>query len=476
MKTKRIILIIFISAAALRVVTLWLAPLWYDENFTLILSRLPFARMIAATAGDTHPPLWYVITWAWVHAFPSLPVWTLRIPSALCSIAALFVFDRILVEMKVSQRIQIVALVLMAILPVNLYYAMEARMYALLELEVLLCFWSILKLDRRALVLAAAGTALMYTQNYGGFYLAALALAWLSLHPSRKFSDLFNALVTFALPVLLWLPWLGVMLGQMRGIAGHYWILGFSFGYILQTLSKSVLMSQSIATREILPVMVFYAWLMVGLIAAIRHRTGYLFAVLTLAFLPFGLAVAASYAWQPVLLFRPLIGSVPFLVLLLAAPADDFKNLRHWLLALIFILPILVTRDWSIYAYMSESKGSGVTASILGYLKAHWQPGDVIYISGDGAWVNYTPYTDMPIIKLAECAPTMGALTDATRQAIGETVHAYPGGRAWLLWTRDPLTPACELASIAPLVADPSRPDHVIWWDELQKYGIWLLK
>ena len=27
-----------------------------------------------------------------------------------------------------------------------------------------------------------------------------------------------------------------------------------------------------------------------------------------------------------------------------------------------------------------------------------------------------------------------------------------------------------------PTVADPSRPDHVIWWDELQKYGIWLLK
>ena len=59
--TRKSFWTIFAVAAALRFFMIARAPLWYDENFTLILARLPFEGMIQATAGDVHPPLWYVL-------------------------------------------------------------------------------------------------------------------------------------------------------------------------------------------------------------------------------------------------------------------------------------------------------------------------------------------------------------------------------------------------------------------------------
>src|SRR5690606_16059505 len=90
---------LFILAFALRVVGMWIPQLWYDENFTLILARLPFDRMIAATAGDVHPPLWYLIEWGWLRLFPDpglVPAWTLRIPALACSVFTFVAFRHLL--------------------------------------------------------------------------------------------------------------------------------------------------------------------------------------------------------------------------------------------------------------------------------------------------------------------------------------------------------------------------------------------
>jgi uncharacterized membrane protein len=133
--TKRWLLVLFAIAAILRLGFVWIAPAWYDENFTLIVSRLPFDRMLLAVAGDVHPPLWYLLLWplGQLHA----PIWVLRIPAALLSVFSVGIFWSILGALELSPRVRVAALVLMAILPIQLYYAMEARMYTLLEFLVL---------------------------------------------------------------------------------------------------------------------------------------------------------------------------------------------------------------------------------------------------------------------------------------------------------------------------------------------------
>src|SRR5690606_4950260 len=100
---------LFNAAFLLRFAGIWIPQLWYDENFTLILARLPFDRMIAATAGDVHPPLWYLIEWMFIRLFPDpvlLPAWTLRIPAFACSIFAFVFFARVLNELRIPKRVK----------------------------------------------------------------------------------------------------------------------------------------------------------------------------------------------------------------------------------------------------------------------------------------------------------------------------------------------------------------------------------
>src|ERR1035437_8314979 len=126
---------IFAISAVLRLAVIWIAPAWYDENFSLILSRLPIDSMLADTAGHTHPPLYYLLICPLVQLHA--PIWVLRIPSTLLSLASIWLFWRILEEFRLPLRIQMAALILMAIMPIQLYYAQEARMYSLLEFLVL---------------------------------------------------------------------------------------------------------------------------------------------------------------------------------------------------------------------------------------------------------------------------------------------------------------------------------------------------
>ena len=86
---KYIVPAIFVAALALRLFDLGAAQFWYDESFTALLSRLPFAQMIQATAGDTHPPLYYLITWSLASTVGSSEV-VLRLPSVIFSMLSLW--------------------------------------------------------------------------------------------------------------------------------------------------------------------------------------------------------------------------------------------------------------------------------------------------------------------------------------------------------------------------------------------------
>jgi uncharacterized membrane protein len=163
---------LFAVAALYRLAYIWRAPLWYDENFTLILARLPFERMIQATAGDVHPPLWYLIEWILFHALPALPVWAIRIPALIFSLLAFVMFVQLCDVLHIPTRVQITAAFLMAILPMQTWYAQEGRMYALLEFLVLAALYT--GLTRKWTWFLIASVAMLYTQNYGIFYLAVI--------------------------------------------------------------------------------------------------------------------------------------------------------------------------------------------------------------------------------------------------------------------------------------------------------------
>ena len=476
--SKRFLAWLFAISAVLRLGFLWLAPAWYDENFSLILSRLPLARMLAAAAGDVHPPLYYLLIWplGQLHA----AIWVLRIPSALLSLASLWLFWQVLQEFKLPVRVQKAALILMAIMPIQLYYAQEARMYALLEFLVLAACLSMLR--QRWAWFGLACALMLYTQYYAIFYIAALVIV-LPINRDRlkKWFEIFLAM---ALAGMAFTPWVMVLARQMHTLQGSYWMQLTGVGMTLRTLFENLFMPPANAVTQIPLMLVCYAWLSVAILYAILHRPANLGSVLWLAFLPFALAILVSLVWQPVLHYRPLIGISPFLYILLAVPVEglfafgEFLIRRRALFAAIFMIPLVLVPDLSMYVYARDNKTSGATLA-LAYIQAHWQPGDIVYSYTDDGWVNTAPYNTQPEYKAPDCGVTLGGLSPATRQAIGQPIIplrelAYK--RAWLLWSDSPLAPTCADAQLTGLGLDPKKPLMITASDEYYYDGLWLIE
>ena len=55
--------------------------LTYDESFSALLTRVSLPKLMAATAGDVHPPLSYLLAWVVTGLLGTSPL-TLRLPSS----------------------------------------------------------------------------------------------------------------------------------------------------------------------------------------------------------------------------------------------------------------------------------------------------------------------------------------------------------------------------------------------------------
>jgi uncharacterized membrane protein len=483
--TRKTFLAIFSIAAILRLLMLNVAPLWYDENFTLILARLPLDKMIQATAGDVHPPLWYMLEWILFHLAPHAPAWMIRLPALLFSLLALYMFDRLCDILRIPSRVRLLATVLMAVLPMQLWYAQEGRMYAMLEFLVLVTLYT--GLTRKWILFTVASIAMMYTQNYGMFYLAIIAVILVVMDWQNAMAVIYSGLTT----VLIYMPWAFMLMSQMTEIEGRYWITDASAGAVLGILYKQFWASAMSEPGILTSYVVTFAALLIGLYYLLGEKITAWWIVVTMAFAPVGVAWLASILWQPLLLFRPLIGISPFLYLIVSWPATEaslIKARRYQIAyAACFVLPLLIFGLGGYYYNITAMKGDGAVSPMmdtLTYITANWQEGDVIYYADDGPMVNLMPYTALPQYKMPACdervgyAPVLGSLSDTTRAAFGISIANLadvPHTRAWVFAPRSPLHPQCyedQIAAIAPEGQQLITVDD----NEFLTSGVWLVE
>lgn len=458
--TRRQTLIASTVIAALLRLPLLAAPLWYDENFTLQVARLPWAQLWPALTGDVHPPLWYLLEWTLYHALPGLPPVALRLPAYIISLACLPAIDRILPHVTASRRVQVGALALMASTPIQIYYASEGRMYSLLCLLVLLGVEFVL--TRRPLPLFITVSALAYTHNWGLFY--AVTLGVLALCRWRLSERLL--LMAFPSAALAWLPWAYVLIGQMTAISGNYWITRVTPGQIAYQVYQQIFaFSLGLPTALI----VTYAWILIGWWVSRRNLPLQVMAVL-----PVSLGVMVSLLYQPVMLFRAMIGVSPFILIILASPLEFVLTRRRALLAAIFIAPLFIMAYSVLYT-------SPARADKLAYLRAiaqNYQPGDVIATMDDTAMIDLLPYSPYPIYYITNCPSSLGALTHQTRAALGykfSPMDALPARRVWVIAGRSPLMNTCqERFNAEHLTADPVYTE--ISQSELIYSALWLVE
>lgn len=120
---------------ALRVQRLDFQPLWWDEGYSVWFATHSIGDMIALTAQDIHPPLYYALLHAWIALLGPTPI-PLRLFSVLVSlpgIALVYVATRRLLPRTrpITAAPALVAALLVAFNPFHLYYSQEIRMYGL---------------------------------------------------------------------------------------------------------------------------------------------------------------------------------------------------------------------------------------------------------------------------------------------------------------------------------------------------------
>lgn len=427
------------------------APWWYDEAFTAWLTRLPFERMIAATRGDVHPPLFYMLEWL-IARVPGATPTALRLLPAVASLLALYLMRRIAQELRLSPAAQAVALIIMALSGWQLYYAQEARSYSLSLLLFCLAVWA--GLGQRWVWLFVAFIGLLYTHNTNLIMCLVVglwALARELRRPVRPADDPEGGFSSQARPaqlagpiaagagaLLCWLPWFVLAtLPQMLEFTDH-WIWPPTPADVLLTFT-GFLFAQPDGY-------IYFVWFLVLGIAlsvftfwrvfSAREQLG----LAWLALAPIGLAVLLSYIWTPLYLARALIGaSVPFYLLIGWALTERLPaSARAWAAALLIpMLAIGAQPD----AIRARAYGRFFPEAVVSAINAGWRPGDVVYslniygLVELEQWLNErTGY----LYPISGAGLHGGGLTLLSREAMG--LHAYERplsdlawGRAWLV-------------------------------------------
>jgi hypothetical protein len=167
---------ITLLAAVLRLATIDLQSLWYDEAYTPVhvLHSSLSVTWTSFVHSENTPPLWYLLEWLITRVLGTSAV-ALRLLSALAGIAAVPVAWTVGSELA-GRRAAIATAALVATSPLLVWYSQEARAYGLFVLTAslaLLCFVRVLcePTPRRVWLFALAASFALLTHYFAIFLL-----------------------------------------------------------------------------------------------------------------------------------------------------------------------------------------------------------------------------------------------------------------------------------------------------------------
>jgi uncharacterized membrane protein len=172
-----------------------------------------------AVEDPQHPPLYYVMARFWVQWFGS-SVATTRSFSALISLLALPCIYWLSLELFESPLIGWVAMALIAVSPLHLLYAQEARQYSLWTVTILLSSASLLRALRLKTKLSWAIYAVtvaagLYTFLFSALVVIAHGIYVLAVERFQLSKTVRNYLVSSLAGILAFFPWIIVVLTNL---------------------------------------------------------------------------------------------------------------------------------------------------------------------------------------------------------------------------------------------------------------------
>lgn len=447
-----------LGALALRLVHLGRDSLWYDETVSVYLAGQPAAELIAHTARDIHPPLYYLLLRGWLllagyptgHADP-----TGHGLEFMAGFLSLF-FGVLLVPLtwQLARRLGLgsltasLAALLVAVSPFGVWYSQEVRMYTLgasLGVVVLLATLPFVRassspgrLRWAGMVYAAAAAAGMYTLYYFAFLLISLNALVLAALVTKETGLLrrnpvsgpqrhrtLTWLAAQAGALLLFLPWLPTAWRQATDPPVPPWR---TMPQVLDVLVESwtaLTLGQSATPTRFWPLLLLaLALVAIGIFASRRAHSAIIHSPFTIhqstillvaAFGPLLLILLASL-WTPLYHVRYLFTYSPALSVLMAmglAALWGWNTRLSRALALTSLILLLAGSTaalrsfWNDPAYAADDHRTAVRE-----LAQRWRPGDVILANAGYAYPALLTYWPGPVAwhgRLTDYTPEVAA-------------------------------------------------------------------
>lgn len=227
-------------ALVLRVWRLSYKNLGLDESTSWYLATSPVSHLVAWTADDVHPPLYYLLLKVWLWIFGD-SLAALRGLSVLSSLIALYLLFR-LIEGAMPRAVCYAVLLWCTLAPLSLYQAQETRMYAPATAAVLAACLAYRRwiesggTRRSAVVLyAILVTVALYLHYYTAFAIVAIWLHFLivgarTAAPDRTFAVWKAWVVAHVGVAIAYAPWIVAAVAQVR--RGQAWRRPVTIGEI----------------------------------------------------------------------------------------------------------------------------------------------------------------------------------------------------------------------------------------------------
>jgi hypothetical protein len=197
--------------------------LWLDESTSLTSALEPRLDqvLISAVLHESHPPLYNLLLWAWIHLAPSVE--GARLLSVLSGTAAI-ALAMLLANAFWGRWAALIAGALGVVSPWHVYYSGEIRMYALesaLGMLTVYAAWRAVTRGSRGdwVVYAVSALVFAWSEFYALFALAGL-VAWMSLRARLTPGQIRRWMVAHLVVGLGLIPLLPLMVGSLIRGAG----------------------------------------------------------------------------------------------------------------------------------------------------------------------------------------------------------------------------------------------------------------
>jgi len=420
-------------------------PLWYDESFSVVLAGLPLDRLIAATAGDVHPPLYYMALKLWTGSNSVKPIeMNARFLSFLLMAVCGLIYARLLSRLSLSETEVDIAMLLYMWLPGLTFFSAEARMYALLcplLLGAILCLWrSESPFISVELAYSIAGGVLIgmacLTHNVGLIYAPVVAVSAFVFRvrrgvPTRKV--IYGLMLCAGVAMIVYSPWAGVLIQQTAATSkdGYWNAPPRGLGTVAYNLYMALCYGITSTGPDSAAMLIVAAITTAGVVFMVKHD----YEALIMIGGVLGLMAIVSYiTGTGVMLHRALL---PLNFMLIIGWARVIARQRA------VAVPVAMVCAFGAAFMLANGRQS---ANYDLWRNLPTQTGDIIYANNSAA-VPLLIYTDMPIAVAWQDKPMATGLSQETLHAIGipmMRLDALKWQRAWFAWFDVPYTTEAE--------------------------------